>query len=183
MVDDDHLVLSTLAHGLRGVGYTVFTAESGSEALALCEHEQSDLALLDVRMPNMDGIELAEELALRKIPVVFLSAYDDETVVALASGVGAMGYLVKPLEIQRIVPAVEIALMRAHDLNKAEWTIDNLNQALHSNREVDVAIGILMERYQINRVTAFEKLRGHARTKRERIADTAKVLVDGGKLV
>lgn len=182
LVDDDRLVLETLTRGLQRMAYTVFPAHNGDQALRICERETVDLALLDIRMPDMDGIELATALGERKVPVVFLSAYDDEDIVTMASGVGAMGYLVKPLEIQRIVPALEIALMRAQDLNKAEWAIENLNQALNNNRDVDVAIGILMERYRLNRVLAFEKLRSHARAKREKIADVAKLLIDGGSL-
>lgn len=179
VVDDELLVLATTSMGLEQIGYDVFQADNGARALQICQQEKPDLVLLDIRMPNMSGIDVAKVLSELNIPFIFLSAFSDEEMIESAKAVGAIGYLVKPLEISRIVPAIEVALVRADDHFKADQTIDNLTTVLVSNREIDVAIGILMERYRIARVTAFESIRRYARVNRMKVVVLAKALING----
>ncbi len=179
VVDDDLLVLATITMGLQQLGYLVLQADNGPDALTICSQITPDLALLDIRMPSMSGLELAKLLNEQMIPFVFLSAYCDEEMVKSAAEVGALGYLIKPLEISRIVPAIEVALLRADQQFKAVQTIDNLNSALSKNRDIDIAIGLLMERHQVNRVIAFELLREYARSHRIKIVDVATAVIDG----
>lgn len=179
VVDDDLLVLATTTIGLQQIGYEVFQAVSGPSALLICQQEKPELVLLDIRMPNMSGIDVAKVLDELNIPFIFLSAFSDEEMIESAKLVGAMGYLVKPLEITRIVPAIEVALVRAQEHSKVNQTLENLTHALDNNREIDVAIGILMGRYQIDRVMAFESLRSHARASCVKILDLAKALISG----
>src|SRR5688572_12654025 len=92
VVDDDRLVLAALAEGLRGAGYRVTGVASGEEALASVGREVPDLALLDVRMPGMSGIELGRRLREQfGVPFMYLSAYGDQDVVQQAVGEGALG--------------------------------------------------------------------------------------------
>jgi two-component system, response regulator PdtaR len=182
VVDDDLLVLATISMGLKQAGYQVAQASSGIFALQACRESKPDLALLDIRMPNMDGIEVAKVLGENKIPFIFLSAYGDEEIVKTAIEVGALGYLVKPLEIERIIPAIEVGLVRAGDLAKADNTIENLTKVLDDNREIDIAIGILMERHCLNRVNAFNKLRSYARSKQKKVVAVAHSVMKGFEL-
>lgn len=179
VVDDELLVLATTSMGLQQIGYDVIQADSGAWALQVCQQEKPDLVLLDICMPTMSGIEVAKVLDELNIPFIFLSAYSDEEMIQSAAAVGALGYLVKPLEIARIVPAIEVALVRADEQAKADQTLENLINALENNREIDVAIGILMERYQIGRVTAFESLRGYTRANRMKVVELANALISG----
>lgn len=179
MVDDDLLVLATTSLGLQQVGYTVLQADSGLLALQICKDEKPDLVLLDIRMPGISGLEVAKFLHQDKTPFVFLSAYGDEDIVKTAVEAGALGYLVKPMEIERIIPAIEVALVRADELYRAVQLIDNLSSVLDRNREIDIAVGMLMERYRLNRVKAFEKLRNHARANRKKIKDVAVAVMEG----
>ena len=179
VVDDDPLVLATTALGLQQAGYDALQADNGELAVKIANRELLDLALLDIRMPKLSGFEVAERLSELKIPFVFLSAYGDEEMVEAASKVGALGYLVKPLEIGRIIPALEVALVRAEDISKSEQTIVNLSNTLEKNRAIDIAIGILMERFHINRVASFEKLRNYARSHQTKIIDVAEAVVQG----
>jgi two-component system, response regulator PdtaR len=179
VVDDELLVLATTSMGLQQIGYEVIQADSGSLALQLCQKDKPDLVLLDIRMPNMSGFEVAKVLDELSVPFIFLSAFNDEEMIRSAKVLGAMGYLVKPLEITSIVPAIEVALVRAQEYSRVDQTLENLTYALDSNREIDVAIGILMERYNISRVTAFESLRSHARAHRMKILNLAKALICG----
>ena len=110
VVDDDRLVLATLAHGLAQAGYEVFDADNGDDAILIARQHRPDLALLDIRMEGMTGFDVAGYLRdYLQLPFMFLSAFADEATVAKVKELGALAYLVKPLDIHQIVPAVEAA--------------------------------------------------------------------------
>jgi AmiR/NasT family two-component response regulator len=168
VVDDDRLVLAALAEGLRAAGF------AGRDA--------PDLALLDVRMPGMSGIDLGQHLRERfGVPFLYLSAYGDKGVVQQAVDEGALGYLVKPLDIQQIVPSIEAALQRAGEIGKLRETESQLNTALASSREISMAIGLLMMRDRVNRDQAFDTLRSNARAQRRPLAEVAKELLNSAE--
>jgi AmiR/NasT family two-component response regulator len=177
VVDDDRLVLAALAEGLRGAGYRVTGAASAEDALAAAGREVPDLALLDVRMPGMSGIELGGRLREAGVPFLYLSAYGDREAVENALEEGALGYLVKPLDIQQIVPSIEAALVRARDLRKLRETEAQLSAALSGTREISMAVGLLMMRDRLNREDAFEVLRANARAQRRTVVEIAKELL------
>ena len=180
IADDDRLVLATLAEGLRRAGYTVLEAAGGEEAIRLaCEHKP-DLAILDMRMPGRDGLDVARWLCEHTdCPFLFLSAYGDAEVVSAAVRAGALGYLVKPLDVQQILPSIEAALHRGRELRALLEEEAQLTAALRLGREVSMAVGILMAREQIDEQAAFERLRGEARTQRRRLSLLAAELVQG----
>lgn len=174
VVDDDRLVLAALSEGLRAAGYRVTEAVSGEDALAIAARDAPDLALLDVRMPVMDGIELGRRLREQAgVPFLYLSAYGDQATVAQAVDEGALGYLVKPLDIAQILPAIEAALTRAGEIGKLRTSERQLSAALSGSREISMAVGLLMMRDRINREQAFDLLRGNARSQRRPIAEVA----------
>lgn len=179
LLDDDRLVLATLGEGLRQAGYRVATASSVEEAEEVLAAGGIDLAILDVRMPGLSGIDLAWRLhdANNDVPFIFLTAYSDEELVEQASEAGAMGYVVKPADPDRLVPAIEAAFARAGDVKKLRETGRQLQTALDADRDVSLAIGILMERRRFGRQEAFELLRGQARTERRKLIDLAREIV------
>lgn len=180
IADDDRLVLYSLASGLREAGYEVLEASNADEAIQLCMNNKPDLALLDIRMPGMSGVELGECMSEEyAVPFLFLSAYSDKETVSQATAVGALGYLVKPLDIVQIVPAIEAALARATEFKKLRESSDNLVEALKSSRETSIAVGLVMERYALKEVAAFEVLRSYARSERRRITDVAADVLAG----
>ncbi len=182
VVDDDRLVLAALAEGLRGAGYRVTGVASGEEALASAGRETPDLALLDVRMPGMSGIELGRRLREQfGVPFLYLSAYGDQDVVQQAVDEGALGYLVKPLDIQQIAPSIEAALTRAGEIRGLRQSEVQLNKALAGSREISMAVGLLMMRDRINRGQAFELLRSNARSRRRPIAEIAEQLLSSAE--
>lgn len=179
IVDDDRLVLATLGQGLRGAGYRVTEASDGASALQLVAKTNPDLALLDVRMPGMSGVELAERLASEyQLPFIFLSAYGDADIIERAKELGALGYLVKPLDVPQIIPSLEAALARAAQIQSLKDTGEQLSQALESGRETSMAVGILMERRGLDRQGAFDALRSYARSQRRRVHDMAADIVN-----
>lgn len=179
LVDDDRLVLSTLGIGLRHAGYGVCEADSCEAALALAGENHFDIAVLDIGMPDMTGTELAGLLlADHGLPAMFLSAYSNQEVVDDAVTKGGLGYVVKPVDVPRLIPALESALARARDLQALIKLKSQLEHALGSGRDTSTAIGILMERRGLGRQAAFDALRGHARSRGMRLEAVAKEVVD-----
>jgi response regulator NasT len=180
VVDEDLVVLATVSMGLRQAGYEVIQVDTGIAALNVLKRDKPDLVVADIRMPELDGIELARQLrSTFGIPFIFLTAFSNDEMVRAAADAGALGYLVKPLEIARIVPAIETALCRADEVAALRLEIANLTEAVDRNRDIDVAIGLIMERYRIPRRDAFESLRRHARDNRAKVAEVARRVIDG----
>ena len=110
VVDDNRLVLATLTDGLTQAGYRVVDADNGDDAILLAREHRPDLALLDIRMEGKSGFDVAQYLRTQlRMPFIFLSAFSDEETVSQVEALGAIAYLVKPLDIRRIVPAIEAA--------------------------------------------------------------------------
>jgi DNA-binding response OmpR family regulator len=110
VVDDDRLVLATVTHGLSQAGFEVIDADNGDDAILLARQHKPDLALLDIRMEGKTGFDVAAYLReYCQIPFMFLSAFADEATLAQVKALGAVSYLIKPLDVQQIVPAVEAA--------------------------------------------------------------------------
>lgn len=180
IADDDRLVLVTLAKGLREAGYTVIEASDGEEAVKLCNEHQPELAILDIRMPpGMDGIETARCLQDRTAtPFLILSAYGDSELVEKATDYGALGYLVKPIDVEKIVPTIEAALKRATQIKKLEHNESSLINALKDDQLTSTAVGVIMERHLLTREAAFEKLRNQARSRRCNLSKIANELIN-----
>jgi AmiR/NasT family two-component response regulator len=173
IADDDRVVLFTLAEGLREADFEVIEARDGLQALDLCRSEAPDLALLDIRMPGLDGLELARRLREEtKVPFLFFSAYNDEAFVRRAVEVGALGYLLKPLNVPALLPMVRTALARSRDFS-------GLQGALESNRSIATAVGLLMHADGLDQDAAFNKLRQQARSQRRKLEDVALAMLRG----
>lgn len=184
LVDDDRLVLATLASGLAQAGYVVQATGSAEEALRVLAIERPDIAVLDVRMPGQSGLELARQLReVGEVPFIFLTAYSDNDVVKEAADYGALGYVVKPVDIPQLVPAIEAALARAAELRKLRETEQQLQTALSEGREVSMVIGLIMERRRLDRQEAFDLLRTSARTQRRKIGDVAQEILAAAELL
>ena len=184
LVDDDRLVLATLGAELKARGYELLLASSGEEGVRVAREQSPDLVVMDVRMPGMSGIEAAR--AIREsggAPALFLSAFDESEIVGQAVAQGALGYLVKPVGANQLVPAIEAAIARAADLKKLAAAEENLRIALAGERAVSVAVGILMERNGLGAGEAFERLRQYARSRRRKVADVAREAVGSAELL
>ncbi|MCW5596187.1 MAG: response regulator [Rhodocyclaceae bacterium] len=184
LVDDDRLVLATLSSGLEEAGYAVQACASAEEARRVLGLERPDIAVLDVRMPGQSGLELAKQLQEHPgLPFIFLTAYGDEDIVREAIAHGALGYLVKPVDIHQLIPAIEAAVARAADLWGLRNTERQLQTALNENREVSMAVGLLVERRRISRQQAFDALRATARTQRRKIGEVAEEILSAAELL
>lgn len=184
VVDDDQLIVATLSEGLRDAGYQVVEAHDGAQAIERVRTEGADLAILDVRMPEMSGIEVAQWLrANTAVPFMFLSAYGEQEIVSQAVREGALSYLVKPVDVEQILPVVASAMSRAGEIRQLRESHDQLNTALTGNRNVSTAVGILMERHCLGEQEAFNRLRNHARSRQAKLAEVAQALIDAVETV
>ena len=172
VVDDDRLVLATLAHGLSQAGYDVIDADNGDDAILLAREHRPDLALLDIRMQGKSGFDVAAYLReYCHMPFMFLSAFADEQTAAQVKALGAVAYLVKPLDIGQILPVVGAALadLAAQRVETPPTAGARAAEAMPSP-EVLMAIGVLMHRYSLTRANAFERL--------HRLASAEKLTLD-----
>lgn len=186
LVDDDPLLLEYLSAVLDHAGYDTLTANSAAEALQRVAEREADiaLALLDVSMPGMSGLDLARRLKDHtSVAFMFLSSVDDAETARQAASHGAVGFVVKPVDAARLLPAFESALARADEIRQLRRTEANLNAALAAGRETSLAVGLLMTRFQTDRNTAFEVLRDHARSSRRKVNEVAEQLVAAEELL
>jgi DNA-binding response OmpR family regulator len=162
VVDDDRLVLATLTHGLSQAGYEVIDADNGDDAILLARQHRPDLALLDIRMEGKSGFDVAAYLRDQCfVPFMFLSAFSDDATVAQVKALGAVAYLVKPLDIGQIVPAVEAAFANLarrpeHVPRPTRPESEAANQPPLD--AVSIAIGVLMHRFSLDRAAALSRL-------------------------
>ncbi len=177
IADDDYLVLATLSAGLRDAGFEVFEALSGEEAISLCQEKQPDLVILDINMPGISGLEAAESIQPMNIPILFLSAMDEKDIVETAISKGALGYLVKPIDINQIIPAIDTALMRSADIKSLHNNEKNLTTALHNGRDTSIAIGILMAHSHQTAQQAELSLRNYSRNNRQKMSAVAEKII------
>jgi len=182
VIDNDGPLVAELSDGLRAAGYRVTEAAGGEDALGIAAREAPDLAVLDVRKSDARGITLGGRLReVAGVPFLCLSEYADRELVRHAAEEGALGYLVKPLDIQQIVPSIEAALTRGSEISKLRRSEEQLTTALAGSREISMAVGLLMMRDHIKREQAFELLRSNARAQRRPVAEVATDLLDSAE--
>ena len=184
VVDDDRLVLATLAHGLSQAGYEVIDADNGDDAILLAREHRPDLALLDIRMQGLSGFDVAAYLrAHTQMPFMFLSAFSDEQTVAQVKALGAVAYLVKPLDIEQILPVVASAMGRVHAYSAGANAADVPGADAVPAPEVLMAVGVLMHRYSLSREEAFKRLHRLAAAEARPLTEQAQRLLEAVELL
>ena len=198
VVDDDRLVLATVAHGLAQAGYEVIDADNGDDASLLAREHKPDLALLDIRMEGLSGFDVAAYLRDHlRVPFMFLSAFADAETLQQVKALGAVAYLVKPLDIGQIVPTVAAAFANlANSANSANLPARTAGvvpvlppgvvQAEPKVRDaelVPMAVGVLMHRYSLQRGQARMRLQKLADDEQRSLADQAGRLLEALELL
>ena len=161
IAEDETIIRLDLRKLLEEAGHEVCAeARDGLEAIELAEAEQPELAILDVKMPRLDGIEAAKRiLEDRPIPIVMLTAYGQGELVARAVEAGVFGYLVKPFRENDLLPAIATARARHEELSALREEADSLAEALAARKAIEKAKGLLMERDGLSEQDAFARLR------------------------
>lgn len=183
VVDDDRLVLATVVAGLKQADFDVIEADNGDDAILLARKHKPPLAILDMRMQGKSGMDVARYLAAHTTTgFMFLSAFGDADIIDEATRLGALGYLVKPLDVKQIVPAVKAALERIRERGPEPPRTPapppaSAPAAVHP-RAQQVAIGILMERLRLDYDRALEALRAQARAEGRSVDEVAASMVE-----
>ena len=161
IAQDETIIRLDLRGLLEREGFDVCAeARDGEEAVALAARHQPELAILDVKMPKLDGIEAARRiLEERPIPIVMLTAYGQDELVSRAVEAGVFGYLVKPFREQDLLPAIAAARARHDELQAVRAEAESLSDALASRKVIERAKGLLMEKEQLSEQEAFARLR------------------------
>jgi len=179
IAEDETIIRLDLRELLERAGFEVCAeARDGLEAGELARKEQPDLAILDVKMPRLDGIEAAKRiLAERPIPIVILTAYGQQELIARAVDAGVYGYLVKPFRESDLLPAIETARARHAELMALREEADSLAEALAARKLVERAKGLLMEKEKLSERDAYARLRKASQLSGKPISVVAEALI------
>lgn len=146
VADDEAIIRLGLRGMLAQMGHEVLLAADGREAVNVARASRPDLALLDIRMPHMDGLEVARSLNERQpMPIIFLTAYSEQELIAEAAELKAQNYLIKPVDERDLVAAIPLAVARYRDTQAAQGRIDELEETIATRKLIDRAKGILMQ--------------------------------------
>jgi AmiR/NasT family two-component response regulator len=161
IAEDETIIRLDLRKLLEEAGHEVCAeARDGAEAVELVQAHEPDLAILDVKMPRLDGIDAAKQiLEERPIPIVMLTAYGQDELVARAVEAGVFGYLVKPFRESDLLPAIATARARHEELSTLREEADSLAEALAARKAIERAKGLLMEKDGLSEQDAFARLR------------------------
>jgi two-component system, response regulator PdtaR len=179
VAEDETIIRLDLKETLERAGFEVCgEARDGEEAVELAREEKPDLAVLDVKMPRLDGIEAARRiLAERPIPIVMLTAYGHDELVARAVEAGVFGYLVKPFRESDLLPAIQTAKARYAELEALREEAESLAEALATRKVVERAKGLLMEQEGLSEQDAFTRLQRVSQTSGRPMKVVAEALI------
>jgi response regulator NasT len=184
VAEDEGLIRLDLVEMLREEGYDVVgEASDGQQAVELAEKHRPDLVILDVKMPVLDGITAAEQIADARIaPVVILTAFSQRDLVERARDAGAMAYLVKPFTKADLLPAIEIAMSRYAEIHALETEVDDLTDRLEARKLVERAKGVLQTDRGMSEPEAFRWIQKTSMNKRLSMRAVAEAVLAGDDL-
>lgn len=178
IAEDETLIRMDLSEMLRENGYEVVgEATNGEEAVALANELKPDLAILDVKMPKLDGISAAEKI-VEIAPVLMLTAFSQKDLVERALDAGVMAYVVKPFTIDDLIPAIEIAATRHAQMLALKSEVADLTERLETRKLVDRAKGLLMQAMKLSEPEAFKWIQRTAMDKRVSMKVVAEAVID-----
>ena len=179
IADDESVIRADLRERLTNLNYLVVgEAGDGQSAVNMARQLKPNVVIMDIKMPDMDGIEAAGIMTREKIaPVLLLTAYAQRDLVDRAKEAGVVGYLVKPFREQEIVPAIEIALARFSEFSELEKEVGDLQETLETRKLVDRAKGILMDSQGLTEQEAFRKIQKMSMNSRKPMKEIAQAIV------
>ena len=179
IADDESIIRMDLREMLVGLGYQVVgEAADGRMTLALARSLRPDLVIMDIKMPDMDGIAAAEALTAERLaPVLLLTAFSENDLIARATQAGVSYYLVKPFREAELLPAIEIALSRYREFVDLQREVTDLKDALETRKIVERAKGVLMETQDISEAEAFHRIRKASMDSRKSMRQVAEAIL------
>ena len=186
IADDESIIRMNIREILEMAGYEVAgEAADGLDAVELCRTEKPDLALLDIKMPLMDGLSAAEAIHREssRTAIIMLTAYGDSGLVDKAADIGVMGYLVKPIDEKTMIATISVALKRREEMNRLEDTVDAQTKQIAERKLIEKAKGIIMKTNGISEEEAYDYLRSVSMDKRMAMAEVARTIIRSYELI
>lgn len=179
IADDESLIRMDLREMLLNLGYLVVgEVGDGRSAVNLARELKPDVVIMDIKMPDMDGIDAAKILTEERIaPVILLTAYSQKDLVERAKEAGVVGYMVKPFREADLVPSIEVALARFKEFEALHKEVDDLQLALETRKLVDRAKGILMDTQGLSEAEAFRKIQKMSMNTRKPMKEVAEAII------
>jgi two-component system, response regulator PdtaR len=179
IADDESLIRLDIKEMLTNLGYLVVgEAGDGVSAVNLARELKPELVVMDIKMPNMDGIAAAKILTEEHIaPVLLLTAFSQQDLVERAKEAGVVGYIVKPFREQELVPAIEVALERFREFRALEKEVADLKDAFETRKLVDRAKGLLMDTQGLTEAEAFRKIQKMSMNSRKSMREIAEAIL------
>ena len=176
IVDDESLIRMDLRDIIESCGHEVVAeGTNGVEAIQLCKQHKPDIILMDVKMPELDGIEAARQIGFHhEAPVVLLTSYSQQDLIDKARDSGVYGYLIKPVREEQLVPTLEMALGRYKSDAQLREKMAELEQSLEDRKIIQKGTGLLMELYSISEEEAYNRIRALSMKKRDSIVNICK---------
>jgi response regulator NasT len=179
IADDEPIIRMDLRRTLENMGHVVVgEAGDGQQALEITKELKPDIAILDIKMPTMDGIDAAKLISTEAIaPVLLLTAYSQRDLVERARDAGVFAYLVKPFKELDLMPAIEIAIARFEEFEELDREVNDLENKLDARKTVDRAKGILMDQYGLKEQDAFRRIQVQSMNTRKTMREIAEAII------
>jgi AmiR/NasT family two-component response regulator len=185
VAEDEALTRTILRARLEKLGHQVVAeAENGVQAVDAARTHKPDAIIMDIRMPEMDGIEAAKQIySERPTAILFLTAFSEDTLVEQASDAGALAYLMKPFRKEDLSPALEVAVRKFRQLQGQQEKIAQLEETLETRKLIERAKGILMDRHNMTEDEAFKRIHFQARNQNKKMREIAESIITASDLI
>jgi response regulator NasT len=179
IADDESLRVMSLKGQLESLGHKVVgEASNGKEAISLARELKPDIALLDIKMPELDGIEAAKKITQeRPIPIILLTAFSEKELAERAAEANVAAYLMKPVSEHDLLPAIALAVSRFKEFQSLHQEVDNLRDALETRKLVERAKGILMRRLNLTEEEAFRRMQRRSQNENKKLGEIAEAII------
>ena len=181
LAEDEAIIRLDLRESLQEEGYEVVgDVGRGDKAVEMVEALRPDVAIFDIKMPGMSGLEAAKIVSDKKIcPVVMLTAFSQREIIEQARDAGALAYLVKPFQKTDLVPAIELAIARFAELRSLSGAVAALGAQLETRKLIDRAKGVLLDKHRLSESDAFAFIQSMAMSQRMKMGDIAEQIIAG----
>lgn len=179
VADDEAELREFFQSTLSELGHEVVAvAENGAQLVGACKSSQPDLAITDIMMPDMDGLDAAKEIYQdQPIPIILVSSYHDPEFIERASLRHILGYLIKPVKAADLLPAISIAMRRFEEFRSLEKEASDLRQALEDRKTIERAKGLIMQQAGLDEPAAFSRLQKLARSNQKKLVEIAQMVI------
>ena len=179
IAEDEQLTRTIIRARLEKLGHNVVAeAGDGVQAIEAARAHKPDVIIMDIKMPNMDGIEAARTILMETpCAILFLSSFNEQELVEQASETGALAYLMKPFRKEDLAPALEMAVHRFRQIQSQKKEIDDLKETLETRKLIERAKGILMDRHHMSEEEAFKRIHFQARNQNKKMREIAQSII------